>query len=228
MKTIAHKLHQKAEELREQDKHIQALKACDEALITYQKEKNYLGICSLIQSRVLIYKHLFLLTQDFSFFVLAMKDVESSLLISQKFNLNNLYSCYFRLGEIFMLSDDYKNAIINYKKALKLYPKIDSEKGDYQYHLGEAQYRSGNKKDGLKNILIGLKIIQKYQSKTDSFLIHVWESGCYLRLAELLYKDNPIDAQKYLHQAKEIIDADKKLIIRKRQLKDLAINLKIK
>jgi tetratricopeptide (TPR) repeat protein len=217
MKNIAVKLHQKAEKLREQDKHLEALKVCDEAIIAYQKDKDYFGISSLIQSRVLIYKHLFLLTNDFCFYVLAIKDTEASLLFSQKYKLKNLHTCYFQIGEIFMLSNNFQKAILNYKKALKIYPQNDSEKGDYQYHLGEAQYRNGDKKTGLKNLLDGLKLIQKYQSKTDSFLIHVWESGCYLRLAQLLRKDNIVNAKIYLEKAKKIIYSDKKLIIRKRQ-----------
>jgi tetratricopeptide (TPR) repeat protein len=228
MVSIAVKLHQKAEKLREQDKHLQALKISDKAFIAYQKEKNYLGLCSLLQSRVLIYKHLFLITQDLCFVVLAQKEAESSLLICQENKLDILYTCYFRLGEIFMLFKDYKNAILNYQKALALYPKINSEKGDYQYHLGEALYKNGDKKSGLKSILEGLKIIRENSLKTDSFLIHVWESGCLLKLTELLYKDNLSESQKYFQQAKEIINSDKKLIIRKRQLKELSIKLKIK
>lgn len=218
--TTAQRFHQKAEELREQDKHLEALKFCDEAIIAYQKEKDYLGLSSVIQSRVLIYKHLFLLTQDFCFTVLAQKDAESSLIISQKQKLDNLFSCYFRMGEISMLFKDYQNAILNYQKALSLFPKINSEKGDYQYHLGEAQYLNGNKKEGLKNLLSGLKIIQKYKNQTDSFLINVWQSGCFLKLSKLLQKDNPILSKEYLLKAKSIIDSDKRLIIRKRQLNE--------
>jgi tetratricopeptide (TPR) repeat protein len=220
MKNIAVKLHQKAEKLREQDKHLEALKVCDEAIVAYQKDKDYFGISSLLQSRVLIYKHLFLLTNDFCFYVLAIKDTEASLLISQKYKLKNLYICYFRIGEIFMLSNNFQKAILNYKKSLKIYPKNDSEKGDYQYHLGEAQYKNGDKKNGLKNILNGLKIIQDYKSDSDPFLIHVWESGCYLRLAQLLRKDDFVNAKKYLQKARKIINSDKKLIIRKRQLNE--------
>jgi len=223
---IIQNFHQKAINSREQDKHLQALKFCDEAIIACQKEKNYLEFSSILHTRVLIYKHLFLLTQDFCFYVLALKDVESSLLISKKYQLSNLYICYFRIGEIFMLSNNFPKAILNYKKALNLYPNVDSEKGDYQYHLGEAQYRHGDKKLGLKNLLDGLMLIQKYQSKTDSFLIHVWESGCYLRLAELLRKDNPSEAKKYLELAKNIIKPDTKLVIRKRQILELSKKFK--
>jgi tetratricopeptide (TPR) repeat protein len=222
MLSLAQKFHQKAALLREQDKHLQALKFCDEAIIASQKEKNNLEFSSILNTRVLIYKHLYLLTNDFCFYLLALKDAEASLIISSKYKLNNLYICYFCLAEVFMLGNNFSKAILNYKKALNLYPKIDSEKGDFRYHLGEAQYRNSNKKLGLKNLLEGLNLIKKYQSKTDSFLIHVWESGCYMRLAELLRKDNLPQAKRYLELGQKIIKSDKKLIIRKRQFRKLA------
>lgn len=56
-------LHKKAEEEREADHHLEALKLIDEAIIGYQKEGNYKGLSEVLQSRVLTYKHLFLLTR---------------------------------------------------------------------------------------------------------------------------------------------------------------------
>lgn len=217
MEINAVKYHQQAEKLREEDKLYQALKNCNQAILLYKKEKDYLNYCLAIQSRILTYKHLYLKKQDKSYSLLAKKDALLVIRVCQKRKLNILYSSYFRLGEIFMLFNDYKKAIIYFKKALYLYPQINSEKGDYQYHLGEAMYISGNKINGLKNILNGLEIIQEYRNKTDSFLIHVWESGCYLKLAQLLRLDNHLNAKIYLNKAAKIINNDKKLIIRKRQ-----------
>lgn len=222
MKNNTNLLHFLAEKYREQDKLILAKILNYLAILNYQVNKNYLGLSDAYQSLVLIYKHQFLLSKNNKFIRLAQKYANKSLNLSQTKNLTNLYSCYFRLGEIFMLSQDYLNAIKNYQKALDIYPKNDSEKGDYQYHLGEAQYRNGNKKNGLKNLLDGLSLIRKYQSFTDSFLIHVWESGCLMRLAELLVVDNRIKAKEYLKLAQKIIQSDNKLIIRLRQFKKLA------
>jgi len=216
-----HSLHQQAENLREQDKLLDSLKLYEEVIVAYQKEKNYSGIVEALGGRCLTYKHLFLLTNDFSFRNLAYNSALSSLEIAKYFKVIAKYHrCYFRLGEMEMLAFNFLKAENFYKKALIKYPKEEAEKGDFQYHLGEAQYRAGKKEEGLKNFLGGLELIKKYESSTDSFVYNVWHSGCLMRLAELT-KD-----KKYLDEAQKIIDSDPRLIIRKRQLEKLHINLK--
>lgn len=152
MRINAVKYHQQAVKLREEDNLYQALKNCNKAIFLYKKEKDYLNYCLAIQSRILIYKHLFLKKQDKSYSLLAKKDALLVINLCKKHKLNILYSSYFRLGEILMLFNDYKKAIINFNKALYLYPQINSEKGDYQYHLGEAMYINGDKINGLINL----------------------------------------------------------------------------
>lgn len=221
--SLASEAHRKSEELRESDRHVEALKFIEEAVVGYQREKNYEGLSRALQSRFLVYKHLFLLTKDEAFAILGQKDAESSLAIAQKHNLFNVFSsCHFRLGESAMLFKDYKNAVNNYQRAVDKYEGSKPEKGDYRYHLGEALYRSGEKIKGEATILQGLREIQNNVNEVDSFLIHVWESGCYMRLAELLKDEKNDQARKYLKRAREIAQSDKKLVIRRRQIEDLA------
>ena len=54
-------LHQQAEDLREQDKLLEALKLYEVVIIGYQREKDYSGIVEAFGGRCLTYKHLFLL-----------------------------------------------------------------------------------------------------------------------------------------------------------------------
>lgn len=219
----AEELHRQSEILREQDKHVEALEFIEQAIVAYQKEKDYKGLAKALQSRVLIYKHLFLLTNDDVFGLLAQKDAESSLEIAQKNILTNIIaSCYFTLGVVAGNFGDNKRAIESYQKALDNYTGTKAELGDYRYHLGTVQYFDGIKEEGKKNMLKGLKEIQENRSEIDPFLANVWESGCYMRLAEVLKDDEPKKAKEYLIQAKKIIDSDEKLIIRKRQWEKLA------
>lgn len=220
-KNISHYFHRLSNEYREQDRLFLAEIFGHIAIFFYKINHEYFGQSDVYQSLVLIYKHQFLLSQNKKYIKLAQNYAQKSLNLCQSKKLNNLHTCYFRLGEIDMLKNNFVSAINNFQKAFKIYPKNDSEKGVYQYHLGEAQYRHGDKKSGLKNLLEGLETIQKYQSKTDLFLIHVWQSGCLMRLAELLQHNNPNQSQKYLSQADKIISNDSRLIIRKRQLIDL-------
>lgn len=222
MRTAA-EFHKESEIAREQDKHLDALKLIEEAIIGYQKENNTRGFTKALQSRVLIYKHLFLLTKDKGFATLARKDAEASLEIAQEKNLSDiLSSCYFRVGEIATIEEDFDKAIEYYSKALEFYEGTKAEEGDYRYHLGTVLYIHGEKEEGKKAMLRGLREIQDNRNQVDSFVANVWESGCYMRLAEVLREDEPEKAKKYLELAKKIIDSDERLIIRKRQWEKLA------
>jgi tetratricopeptide (TPR) repeat protein len=221
----ASEAHRMSEEFRENDKHEEALQAIEIALVQYQKEKNYLGFAKALQSRVLIYKHLFFLTNDIVFAILARNDAKASLQISQDHKLKDvLSSCYFRLGEVANLFKEYGEAVKNFQKSLEVYVGTNTERGDFRYHLGEAIYRNSEKEKGIQTMLEGLSEIQKYRSEVDPFLANVWESGCYMKLAELLKEDDPVKAREYLSKAQGIVDADDKLVIRKRQVAELAKN----
>ncbi len=215
--------HHEANVSREEDKHLEALKLMDEALIEYSRKNDNSGVAMAIADRALIYKHLFLLTFKKTFAILMKKDAEACLSIAQNFGLKELYGvAYFRLGEANMLFRNYEKAAENYRKSLENYAGTNAEKGDYKYHLGEAVYRTGKKEEGLRLLLEGLKEIQENKDDVNDFVTHVWESGCYMRLAELLREDNLNQAKGYLEKAQKIAKADKKLIIRRRQISKLA------
>lgn len=222
-KLSAKEHHRQAEELRESDKHLDALKELDQAIVLYQEEGDYLGICEALQSRVLTFKHLYFLTKDTAFATIAQKEAEASLEVAQSNNIaEKLSSCYFRLGEIAMIFEDFPKAIEWYQKALDSYQGSLSEKGDYRYHLGEAQYRSGKKEQGKNTIMQGLNEIQEGASEVNPFLAHVWESGLHMKLADLLRVDEPEQAREHLDTARQIADSDPKLIIRRRQIEELS------
>lgn len=226
-KLSAEQFHAKGMAFREKDKHREALSLLTLAITAYQKEKNYRGIVDALKDRCLTWKHLFLLTKDKVYAILAGKDAEAMLAVSEEYRLKGkLHTSYFRLGEVDMLFEDFPSAIRHYQKALKFYQGPLAEKGDYRYHLGEALYRNGQKQKGKTTILAGLREIQKGANEVNPFLIHVWESGCHLRLADLLKKDEPKEAKKHLALAKKIADNDSKLVIRRRQIKELAKSFK--
>ena len=222
-KLSGHQLQSKGARLRENDKHTEALRYLTLALVVYQKEKKYRGIVDTLKDRCLTWKHLFLLTKDRVYAILAQKDAEAMLEISEKYELEDkFHTSYFRLGEVAMLFENYLPAVKYYQKAIKYYAGPLAEKGDYRYHLGEALYRNGQKEKGKATMLAGLREIQKGVNEVNPFLIHVWESGCYLRLADLLKDDEPNEARKYLELAREIANKDPELVIRRRQIEELA------
>lgn len=215
----ANTAHRKAEELRECDEHLPALQAIEEALVEYQKAGDYYGFSQALQSRVLIYKHLFLLAGDSAYLTLATHDAQASLEIATQHNVNDiLSSCNFRLGEVSLLSENYSRAREYFQASLDLFAGAPAEKGDYLYHLGEAVFLEGDRLKGKSLMLSGLDSIRSNSSSVGPFLAHVWESGCLIKLASLTYKEDFSSAKQYLLQAQAIIGSDPKLVIRKRQL----------
>lgn len=215
-------LHKFGENLREEDKLEKALSYLDLALTKYTQQKDYKGKIDCLQSRFVTWKHLYLISKNKMFLINARKDVRGSLTLANKMRLKDYFSkCYFRMGELSMLEGDYKTAVKHYKKALIDYRGSLSEKGDYRYHLGEALYRLDKKEEGYKTMLQGLSEIEDGKNMVDSFLYRVWKTGCLMRISELLRKDNPIKAKKYVVKAENIINTDKRLVIRKRQLEEL-------
>src|SRR3990167_5198431 len=92
------KLHNDAEIAREEEKYDEALKLIKKAIIAYKKTKNYKGTIAAIQTRCLIFKHLFLLFKKDFYLKLAKEDIEKCFNLIQKHNLfETLSSCYFRL-----------------------------------------------------------------------------------------------------------------------------------
>ena len=221
-KLSGQELHAKGGQAREEDKHDEALHLLTLAIVAYQKEGNYRGLIDALKDRTLTWKHYFLLTNDKVYALLAQKDAEAMLAVAQEYNLQDkLDTAYFRLGEVAMLFEDFRSAIDYYNKALVVYRGPLSEKGDFRYHLGEAIFRSGDKKKGKETILAGLKEIRQGASELDPFLIHVWESGVHMRLADLLGDSEPEEAKKHYLKAKEIAESDPKLVIRRRQIAEL-------
>ena len=222
-KLTPEKLHGKGSDSREKDQHLEALQYLGRAIVGYQEEGKYEGLIDALKDRTLTWKHYFLLTKDNVFAILAQKDAESMLAIAEDKKLRKkLSTSHFRLGEIAMLFEDYSSAIKSYKKALRYYNGPLSEKGDFRYHLGEALYKNGQKPKGKLAMIQGLKEIQEGAHEVDPFLIHVWESGVHMRLADLLRKNEPKEAKKHLEEARKIIEADERLIIRRRQIKELS------
>lgn len=216
-------IHVQAEAARESEQFIESLALYEQAIVTYQSQKNYSGVAEALQGKFLSYKHLYLQSNDEVYLTLCFFSAAASLEIIQEHDIHELKgSISFRLGEIEMLRKEYQNAIDYYQNAIDNHHGVKAEIGDYRYHLGEALFLHGSKEAGKTLMLKGLKEIQDNREGADPFLIHTWESGCYMKLAYLLRDEK---AKEFMQKAKAIIDSDPKLIIRKRQYEELAAEL---
>ncbi len=219
-------IQKEADILREEGKSLNAIDVYNQAIVRYQEDKDYSNMMAALTGRLLSWKHLFYKTEDKIYAIFVKKAAEEMLEIAKEYNLlNRLYLIHFLNGTSAILLKDYSSAEIEFKKAVKLYPFDNAEKGDWIAHLGDAMYRNGKKEEGKNMILQGVSLIKERSCQIDSFLFNVWVSGAYLRLAKLLKTDNLEESKSFLNQAKEIIDSDNRLVIRKQQLDAFMKNL---
>lgn len=217
------KLLVQAEALREEGKTLAALNLYNEALIDFQQNHNYNGVLKALGGRLISWQHLYNHGEDKVYAILARKDAESMLAIAQEHNIHdNDPLIHFLFGKSCIFLKDFACAEIEFQKAIQIYPKDNSEKGDWLAHLGEAVYKNGKPEEGERIILQGIQQIQTHQNNEDSFKVNVWTSGAYLRLAKILFLDNKIEqAKNYFSKGEEIVLNDPRLFIRKQQLEIL-------
>lgn len=212
-------LHEQADELREAGKTLEAINLYNQVIVAYQEKQDYRGVIEALTGNFLSWKHLYYKTHDKMYALIAKAEAEKMLAIAKAKQVQNKeHLIHYLLGTAALLLEDYPQAVNELSQAIDQFPRDEAEKGDWMTHLGDALIRNGDKEKGNEMMLKGIEKIQANATQIDSFRLHVWLSGAYMRLAHLLKKENPDQSKAYLNQAQEIIDNDPRLVIRKGQL----------
>ena len=228
MDSAGRQLHNQAEQAREKGNFLEALELSDQALIKYQEESSVLGFAEIQASRFLTLRHLFEKTNDQNYLILAKHAASSAVEIAQKngnkealaLPLFNLAKAQETLGELSKAVNSYKEAVGN---MINNPPKEHNKPAvlaDMKVHLTTTEYKAGDK-TALQRAEEALTELENNPDISD-YNQHVWVSGGHMRIAEMLKTDNPGKAQEHLQKAKEIIDADPNLTLRKTQWQKLA------
>lgn len=213
---------EKARKQREAGHAVASLNTFNEALMLAQKQGNRERLLQVFVDRAIAWRHLYEDQGDVAFAILARKDAETILEIVKTFGVGErLHTAYYMLGQAALLFKDYADAENYFFKSLRYFKGTPAEKGSWRYHWAKALYMIGEKKKSLLAFAQAIEEIKKNERKTDKFLYNVYLSGAYANFAFVLRKENPQESKKYLELAKEIINADKRLVVRKKQLKDL-------
>lgn len=231
MESQGRKIHGEAAQARESGESLKALQLIDEAIITYQEAKNYLGVAEALADRSLSLRHLYQKTNDKAYLHIANAEMEASVEIAKESGDKTALALpYFNLAKIQEELGKLDKALANYKQALEYMisnPPVSHNRAavlaDMKMHTETCAYATGDK-SALERAEKALEELKT--SDEVSYNKNVWVSGAHMRIATALKTDDLEKAEEYLQKAKEIIDSDSRLELRKKQWEKLAESFK--
>lgn len=118
------------------------------------------------------------------------------------------------------------DAVATYKEAIDAMINNPPENhnrpsflANMQVHMATCEYKAGDK-EALGRATQALRELEAAEEPSQHNK-DVWVSGGYMRLADALRNDNPVQAKQYLEKTKLIIDANPELKLRKQQWEKL-------
>lgn len=224
----ARQLHAQSLKLREGKMFLKSIQTGEEALFEYAKEKDVLGFAELLTMQAKTFVHAYTYSQFRPYLLLAKQTAKAAVDIAEKYGDESSRALpSFALGEVSTEEGDFHLAVESYKKAVSILetnpPKNHDRKSvlaNFKIHLATAQYALGDT-SALLRAEETLKELKKASDATD-YEKHVWISGAHMRIANMLKNDDLGKAKEHLQKAKEIIDNDPDLVIRKEQWEKLA------
>lgn len=224
----ARQLHAKALKLREQKDFLNSLKTGEEALFEYARDSDTFGFAELLSMQAKTYLHAFSFTNYIPYLELAKSTAKACVSIAESTgDIGATMLPYFNLGDIAEEVNDFTLAISSYKKAVEILESNPPERhnrksvlANFRIHLTTCEYKNGDK-SALSRVEDALADLLNSNDASD-YEKHVWESGAHMRIAKMLVSDNPNKAKIHLQKAKDIIDADPELTIRKEQWEKLS------
>ncbi len=236
MDSQGRQLHGEAAKARESGNFVEALKLLDQALIAYQEAGDKLGFSEAISDRSITLRHLSQQTNDNDYLKLAESEMKAAIEIAQgSGNSEALSIPLFNLAQTQEDLGKYDEAIKNYQESISKtsagtpgaeissYSPAQNRPAylaNMKTHLAHAEYKNGNKK-ALEEMEQAIKDLENSE-EPDFYSKNVWLSGSYMRTTDMLKDDDPQKAKEYLQKAKEIIDSDERLTLRKKQWEKLA------
>lgn len=245
MASKGRKIHGQAAQARERGDFVKALELTDQAMAAYQQSGDSLGFAEIQSSRFLTLRHLYENTGYRNYLILAKYAAMVSTEIAETVeNKEALAIPYFNLAKAQETLGEYQEAVESYKKAVENQTNNPSPShnraavlADMKVHLESCAYKAGDK-SALERVEVALKELEAVPMISDedftakgkkldyneevSYNKNVWLSGAHMRIAEMLKEDDFEKAKECLQKAKEIIDSDPRLELRKKQWEKLA------
>lgn len=230
MNEKARDLHEKSLLARESGDFVQSLTLNDQAIFAYDVEDDNLGFAEGIANRSITIRDRAQLEEGRRdrLLILAKHEMKAAVEIAEKSpDAQAIILPLFELGKVQGSLGEYKDAAQSFKKSLETYQQNTSsgnvrqaQLADMKVHLAVAEYKSGDDTalQRLEEAVTELEMAEE----ADEFSKDVWLSGGYMRLAEANKEANQKKAEACLSKAKEVIDNNPKLILRREQWEKLA------
>lgn len=225
---MSREIHGQAEIAREEGNFLEALQLLDEAEIAYQASGDYLGYADALTSRFLVYKHLYGQTKERVYIIRAEHTILAAVSVSEE--CADEPACatpYYSLAQFYdEFKEEYDKAIEFYKKSIHIFETNPPEEHKVhlpgyiytiQGHLYACEFKNGD-----MSALARLReVTERLSEHPHQYERDVWMSGGYMKLALLQHKTDQERSQRDLMKAKEIIDANPKLLLRAKQWNEL-------
>lgn len=225
------RIHGLADQAREEERYANALELADEAAIAYDSMGDTAGHAEVLSSKFLTLRQMYELHGEETFLSEAVEIIQQSITIAKESGDNTALAIpLFNLAKAQETQGDLPNAVKSYKEAVENlathpseFDNLQAVAADFKVHMTTCEYKAGN-----KSVLpLAEKALHELEETEypDAYTKDVWVSGGYMRMADMLREDDPEKAQASLQKAKEIIDANPKLVIRARQWEKLAAKI---
>lgn len=221
-------LHAQADKAREEEQFTQSLALNDDALFTYDADNDALGFSEGIASRSITLRVYANLHESKRILTLAKYEMMAAVELARRSEIAEALPLpLYHLAQVQEDLGEFDDSVKNYKEAVEgmlnnppATHNRPSVIANMNVHLATCEYKAGDK-TALERAKKALKELEDTE-EPDKYSKDVWVSGGYMRIADVMRSDSPDEARSSLARAKEIIDSNPDLTLRKKQWEKLS------
>lgn len=232
MESKGRKLHGEAAKAREAEKFTQSLTFNDDALFAYDAEDDALGFSEAISCRSITLRVYGDLHDSKRILTLAKYETMAAVDLARQSGIKealglplyNLAKLQEYLGELDTAVKTYKEAVDSMENNPPETHKKVSVLADMKTHMAACEYKAGDK-SALQRGEQALEVLESSDDAPNKYSKDVWVSGGYMMIADAIKIDEATKAKHYLNKAKDIIDSNPELTLRKKQWSKISASL---
>jgi len=220
--------HVRSEELRERGNFLDAVTSAQSAESSYLEEGNPVKAAEACASEMLAYRHLYEQTGLTEHKDNARKAIEKGVEIMRNSGETvGMGIVLYNLAKFYQTEGDYERAVEVMRESLAAFEAAPNDPMGFPAQIAEIkarlsafEYGAGDDTayDRFHNAFVALK----ENPHSDEYTQKVWESGCYLHLAEALIRSQRFDeALEHLDAAELIVGEDERFFLRINQIEKL-------